>query len=101
MTLLYRELDYLDQSARIQYTHFSMPITKQAAKKLRRDQAIAKTHAQTKITLHKLVKTVRKSASPKSVSTVFQALDKAAKHHLIHPNKAARLKSRLSKLLKK
>jgi ribosomal protein S20 len=37
----------------------------------------------------------------KTLSAAFKALDKSAKGHIIHKNKAARLKSRLSKLLKK
>ncbi len=39
--------------------------------------------------------------SQKSLTEVYKILDKAAAKKVIHPNKAARKKSRLSKLLKK
>ncbi len=78
-----------------------MPITKQAEKKLRHDRKrtveIKRVHA----ALHKLVKSMRKHPTQKSLTQVFAALDKAAKTHAIHKNKAARLKARLSKLLAK
>lgn len=48
--------------------------------------------------LKKLIKTARKNPGAKNIAAVFSALDKAAKVKLIHPNKSARLKSRLSKL---
>lgn len=47
------------------------------------------------------IKKMRKSPSAKNLTIAFQALDKAAKRNIIHKNKASRLKSRLSKLLKK
>ena len=39
--------------------------------------------------------------STATLSEAYKKLDKAAKTHLIHPNKAARLKSRLTKALNK
>lgn len=50
--------------------------------------------------LRNVIKTMRRTPSQKSLTRVFSALDKAAKRNIIHPNKAARLKSRLTKLLK-
>lgn len=47
--------------------------------------------------LKKLIKKAKTTKSAKNLQAVFSALDKAAKVKLIHPNKAARLKSRLSK----
>ena len=52
-------------------------------------------------TLRQLIKKTRTTPTAKTLSAVFGALDKAAKHHVIHKNRAARLKSRLSRLLKK
>ncbi len=78
-----------------------MPITKQAEKKLRHDR---KRTVQTKRILsglQKLVKSMRKKPTQKSLTAAFTALDKAAKIHVIHKNKAVRLKARLSKLLAK
>jgi ribosomal protein S20 len=47
----------------------------------------------------KLVKQVRRTPNAKNLTAAFSALDKAAKVKVMHPNRAARLKSRLSKLL--
>lgn len=78
-----------------------MPITKRAIKKLRHDRKRSVQSDKVRESLRKLVKTARVSPDKKSLTTAFRALDKAANKHLIHKNKAARLKSRLSKLLKK
>lgn len=76
-----------------------MPITKQAEKKLRHDRKRTVTIQHTRTALQKLVKSMRKKPTQKSLTQAFSALDKAAKTHVIHKNKAARLKARLSKLL--
>ncbi len=47
------------------------------------------------------MKKARKAPSEKTISLAYQAVDRAAKHHSIHKNTAARLKSRLAKLLKR
>lgn len=54
-----------------------------------------------KKTVKSLVKAMRKHPSAKALTSLYRVLDKAAKRHIIHPNKASRLKSRLAKLLKK
>lgn len=43
------------------------------------------------------LKTALKSVSADSINKTFSAIDKAAKWGIIEPNKASRLKSRLSK----
>lgn len=78
-----------------------MPIIAQAQKKLRHDRKRTKQTMSIRKAVHDVVKSTRKSPSKKSLSAAFRALDKAAKRNVIHKNKAARLKSRLSKLLKK
>lgn len=78
-----------------------MPITKQALKKLRHDRKRTEETMAVRTHVRNLVKAVRKTPGKKALQTVFQVLDKASKLHVIHKNKAARLKSRLSKLLKK
>ena len=78
-----------------------MPITKQAEKKLRHDHKRAIEIKHVRSGLQKLVKSMRKHPTQKSLTQVFSALDKAAKTHVIHKNKAARLKARLAKLLPK
>lgn len=78
-----------------------MPITLQAKKKQRHDR---KRNAQNTVVRRRvalLVKTARAKPTVKSIRDAIQALDKAAKRRIIHPNKSARTKSRLAKLLQK
>lgn len=51
--------------------------------------------------VRKAVAAKSKSDATKSLSFAFRELDKAAKKHVIHKNKAARLKSRLSAAVSK
>ena len=76
-----------------------MPITKQAIKKLRHDRFRAKQNDKVQESLRRLMKSMRQKPSKKTLSSVMALLDKAAKRHVIHKNKASRIKSRLSKLL--
>lgn len=76
-----------------------MPIIAQAAKKLRHDRKRKRQNDRSRKLLSQAVKGARKAPSPKTLSLAFAALDKATKTHLIHKNKASRLKSRLSKLI--
>lgn len=77
-----------------------MPITKSAKKALRRDQRRRKINLKVKIPLKKALRSARKGPTLKSLSKAFSWLDQAVKKNLIHKHKAARLKSRLAKLLK-
>lgn len=77
-----------------------MPITKQAAKKLRRDRKTGIRNSRVRRLLRESVKSVRKHPTVKALSLATKLLDKAAKTHIVHKNKAARLKSRLSRLLR-
>jgi small subunit ribosomal protein S20 len=90
----------LTLKGQISYTS-KMPVTKQAEKKLRHDKIRSAYTAKKRELLRDKIKLFRKTPSQKSLPAVFQILDKAVKTHLIHKNKADRLKSRLSKLLKK
>lgn len=76
-----------------------MPVIKSAIKKLRKDKIRTTRNKQRKDTLKSLIKQVRTTKTKEALTKVFSALDKAAKVHLIHSNKSARLKSRLSKLV--
>ena len=78
-----------------------MPITKQAEKKLRHDRVRSIKTAKQRSDVREIVKQFRKKPTKKGLDAAFKALDKAAKLHVIHANKAARLKSRLSKLIAK
>lgn len=76
-----------------------MPIIKSAIKKVRKDKIRTARNKKRETGYKSLIKKVRTTKAAKDLQAVFSALDKAAKVKLIHPNKAARLKSRLSKLI--
>ena len=73
-----------------------MPVTKQAKKKLRKDKKIEAKNLKLKKEYKKLVKKTRSNPNKKNLSEANKMLDKAAKKGIIHKNRAARIKSRLS-----
>lgn len=84
----------------------TMPITKSAKKALRQNK---RRRARNLLKKQK-IKTLRKeylslikaqdlAKAKEKISELYKAIDKAAKTHTIHKNKAARLKSRLAKKL--
>jgi small subunit ribosomal protein S20 len=82
-----------------------MPITKSAKKALRQNVRRRKTNIKRKTELKsvikqykKLIEAGQKQEAKKYLSQVYKKLDKSAKVNLIKKNKAARLKSRLTKL---
>ncbi len=81
-----------------------MPIIKSAQKKLRQDKGRTARNVVVKKAYRTAIKTVTqavaagKKVASENVSTAHGKIDKAVKKHLLHPNKAARLKSRISKL---
>ena len=81
---------------------FGMPNIKSAKKKLRKDIKREAANMSYKKTVKKTVKNMSKindkGAAGKELSKAFSIIDKAAKKKLIHPNKAARLKSQISKI---
>ena len=76
-----------------------MPLIKSAIKKVRKDKTRTARNEKRENALKTLIKKARVTKSTKDIQAAFSALDKASKVHLIHPNKSARLKSRLSKLI--
>lgn len=76
-----------------------MPLLKHAKKKLRQDKKRTHKNRVMKELYRGLIKETRKHATAENLSAAYQSIDKAVKNHLIHKNKAARLKSSLSKLL--
>jgi len=80
-----------------------MPVTKSAKKALSVAHRRHEENLLHKASFKNAIKTARKAveAGAKEVTELFSkaqsALDKAAKKNTIHPNKAARLKSRLAK----
>lgn len=78
-----------------------MPVIKSAKKKLRQDRKREKQNNKLRNSLKELLKKVKKNPSNESVRTAVSLADKAVKHNIIHKNKAARIKSSLSKLFRK
>lgn len=76
-----------------------MPVTKQAIKKVRQDRHKTVYNLRRKKTYKKAVSALRKNPTAEGLVKVYKALDLAAKTNVIHKNKAARLKSRLAKLV--
>lgn len=77
-----------------------MPVIKSAIKKLRQDKKREKENDLLRNSLKSTVRIAKKDKSSKSVTKAISTVDKAAKHKIIHTNKAARLKAALSKLAK-
>ncbi len=75
-----------------------MPIIKSAIKKMRQSEVHRRRNRQTKDALKAVLDDFKKKPTAVAFSLVASSLDKAAKIGVIHHNKAARLKSRLSKL---
>ena len=78
-----------------------MPITKSAIKSLRKDRRRRLINIKAKDVLKKAVKEFEKKPSDKTIQKYYSAIDTAVKKNLLHKNKAAHLKSKLSKLLMK
>jgi small subunit ribosomal protein S20 len=85
-----------------------MPITQSAKKALRQNKTRHARNVIKKESYKKMVTNFRKLIVAKkneeaaaALDRAFQALDKAAKTKVIEKNKASRLKSRLSQMLKK
>ncbi|MDP3934829.1 MAG: 30S ribosomal protein S20 [Candidatus Giovannonibacteria bacterium] len=76
-----------------------MPITSSAKKALRQSSQRRERNQAWKEKLKEAVKKAALEKSPASLSAAYKAIDKSAKRGLIKKNKAARMKSRLAKLL--
>lgn len=76
-----------------------MPIIKSAIKRLRKDKKRTAFNKTRKERLRKLIKEAIKSKTASKILAAVSFVDKMKKVHLIHPNKASRLKSKLSKLI--
>lgn len=78
-----------------------MPVTKGAIRKQRADKRKHEVNLRAKDSYKRAVAAMRKKPTVKGLVAVYSGLDRAVKSKVIHANKAARLKSRLSKLLVK
>lgn len=78
-----------------------MPVIKSAKKKLRQDIKRTKINKRLRDLLKESLKKALKSKTAVSIEKAIKLADKAAKLKIIHKNKAARIKSKLSKFAKK
>jgi small subunit ribosomal protein S20 len=77
-----------------------MPIIKSAKKRVRVARKAAVRNARTRRGLKSALKTFGKKPSFAGLSAAQSELDKAVKKHVIHKNKAARLKARAARAAK-
>jgi len=78
-----------------------MPVTKTAKRALRGSIKKAQVNSLIVSRLEIAVRKAKKQKTKDSVNKAISLADKAAKKHTIHKNKAAHIKSSLSKLLPK
>lgn len=76
-----------------------MPVIKSAIKKLRKDRKREGLNNDFRKKLAEVIKTAKKTKTPSALKEAYSMLDRAAKNHVIHKNKAARTKSSLAKLV--
>lgn len=76
-----------------------MPVIKSAKKKLRKDRKRTIHNKEIESAVKKLIKIAKTSKKEDSIRKATQAIDKATKIHILHKNKASRIKSLLSKLV--
>jgi len=76
-----------------------MPVTKQATKKVRQDKRKAASNLKVRDAFKSAARAFRKNPTAEGLAVVYKSVDRAAKTNVIHKNRAARIKSRLSKLL--
>ncbi|MQA89253.1 MAG: 30S ribosomal protein S20 [Gemmatimonas sp.] len=79
-----------------------MPNVKSAKKRMRTSKAREQRNKAKRSRLRSAIKSVRESETAETAASSFldakSLLDRAASRRLIHPNKAARLKSQLAKV---
>jgi len=78
-----------------------MPIIKSAIKKAKVDKRRTEQNLLAKGQLKSSIKAVRSNPTQATLSELYSALDKAVKTHVIVKGHAARLKSRIAKIVKK
>jgi small subunit ribosomal protein S20 len=78
-----------------------MPITKSAIKALRQDRRRAAINKPVRSKIKTATDAFKANPVATSLSAAFSAIDRAVKKNLMHKNKAARMKSSLSKQVAK
>ena len=74
-----------------------MPVIKSAIKKLRKDKRRTIANDVFRTTLSNAIRKATKSKKAVDIQNAFSLVDKASKKHLMHANRASRIKSRLAK----
>lgn len=78
-----------------------MPLLKHAKKALRASARKTEFNKQVKSRIKTEVALMKGQPDNNQLGKAFSAIDKALKRHLLHRNKAARMKAQLSRLLTK
>ncbi|MBI3443168.1 30S ribosomal protein S20 [Candidatus Woesebacteria bacterium] len=78
-----------------------MPVTKTAKRALRSSARKASVNKAISGKLEIAIRQAKKKKTAESIKEAISLIDRARKKHVIHKNKAARIKSTLSKLLSK
>lgn len=78
-----------------------MPVTKTAKRALRSSKRKEEANKQIRSQLEIAIRVAKKEKSDKAVSSASSLADRAAKKNIIHKNRAARIKSSLSKIASK
>ena len=76
-----------------------MPVTKSAIKALRQQKKRTIRNAGIRAKMRTIIKAVKTDLGMQGISDMYSTVDRAAKRGIIHPNKAARIKSRITKSL--
>lgn len=76
-----------------------MPILHSAIKKMHQDKKRAARNKSDKDTVKKQIKEFLKNTTVENYRKTVGLIDRLAKKHIFHKNKAARIKSRLSRAL--
>lgn len=74
-----------------------MPITKSAIKALRQSRKKTLVNRSVRSRVKTMTDGALKEKTPLSLASAYSAIDKALKKHVLHRNKAARLKSKVAK----
>jgi len=75
-----------------------MPVTKTAQRALRSSLRKQKVNKVISTNMDIAMRLASRDKDKESIKKAVSSIDKAAKKRVIHPNKAARLKSRISKI---
>ncbi|KKQ29673.1 MAG: hypothetical protein A3H17_02905 [Candidatus Levybacteria bacterium RIFCSPLOWO2_12_FULL_37_14] len=75
-----------------------MPVIRSAKKKLKVDRKRESSNKKAESFINFIIKKTQTKPTPGNIQEAFKAIDKGVKKDIFHKNKAARLKSRLSKL---